>query len=268
MIAPLTATVLAAAPDEHAGDRQRREQRGGPRGRRCWPWPRCRSRSACTARSTPTRSPSTTAFRTAHGHLRGAARRSAAAVVADHPAAVLEEPAPRPSTGGPARTRLRSVGAHHETGCTMRNKAQTQSAATMVRLLENARYEVLPTASIEDTVLEHVDPDTTLTVTASPGKGLEATLDLTERLTSHGYTAVPHLAARMVRDRGRARGDLRPADRPGHRPDLRARRRRRPARRLPRRAVAAGGPHGDRQPVRRTSASPATPSRTRRSATT
>jgi methylenetetrahydrofolate reductase (NADPH) len=38
-------------------------------------------------------------------------------------------------------------------------------------------------------------------VTASPSKGLEQTLDLTERLTGHGYVAVPHLAARMVRDK-------------------------------------------------------------------
>ena len=60
---------------------------------------------------------------------------------------------------------------------------------------------MLPPAPIDDTVLAHVDADTALTVTASPGKGLEATLDLTERLTKHGYVAVPHLAARMVRDR-------------------------------------------------------------------
>jgi methylenetetrahydrofolate reductase (NADPH) len=81
----------------------------------------------------------------------------------------------------------------------MRNKYQ--ATATMVRLLENARYEVLPTASIEATILEHVGPETTLTITASPSKGLEATLDLAERLTRQGYTAVPHLAARMIRDR-------------------------------------------------------------------
>jgi methylenetetrahydrofolate reductase (NADH) len=81
----------------------------------------------------------------------------------------------------------------------MRNKSQ--ATATMVRLLESARYEVLPTASIEATILEHVGTDTTLTVTASLSKGLEATLDLTERLTRQGYAAVPHLAARMIRDR-------------------------------------------------------------------
>jgi len=83
----------------------------------------------------------------------------------------------------------------------MRNKGKLAATTTMVRLLESSRYEVLPTASIEDTVLEHIGIDEEVTVTASPSKGLEATLDLTERLTKHGYTAVPHLAARMVRDR-------------------------------------------------------------------
>jgi methylenetetrahydrofolate reductase (NADPH) len=66
------------------------------------------------------------------------------------------------------------------------------------RLLEHVRYEVLPTASIEDTVLEHLPRGFTVTVTASPSKGLAATLDLTERLRGHGYDVVPHLAARMV----------------------------------------------------------------------
>ena len=80
----------------------------------------------------------------------------------------------------------------------MRNKT---AAAAMVRLLEQARYEVLPTASTEDKVLEHVPRDRTITVTASPGKGLEATLQLAERLAGHGYRVVPHLAARMVAGR-------------------------------------------------------------------
>jgi methylenetetrahydrofolate reductase (NADPH) len=71
----------------------------------------------------------------------------------------------------------------------------------MVRLLEHARFEVLPTASVEEQVLANVGTSTGLTVTASPSKGLGSTLELAERLTAHGYTAIPHLAARMVRDR-------------------------------------------------------------------
>jgi methylenetetrahydrofolate reductase (NADPH) len=80
----------------------------------------------------------------------------------------------------------------------MRNRSRTSE--TTVRLLGNARFEVLPTTSIEDKLLEHVPVERTITVTASPGKGLEPTLALAERLTGHGYAAVPHLAARMVRD--------------------------------------------------------------------
>lgn len=71
----------------------------------------------------------------------------------------------------------------------------------MRRLLEQARYEVLPTATTEDKVLEHVPLDRVITVTASPGKGLEATFELAELLASHGYAVVPHLAARMVAGR-------------------------------------------------------------------
>ncbi|MBO0847328.1 MAG: methylenetetrahydrofolate reductase [Nocardioides sp.] len=81
----------------------------------------------------------------------------------------------------------------------MRNKRH--HAATMLRLLENARYEVLPTASTEAKVLEHVPTERTVTVTASPSKGLDATFDLAERLTGHGYSVVPHIAARMVTGR-------------------------------------------------------------------
>ncbi|HET7387985.1 MAG TPA: methylenetetrahydrofolate reductase [Nocardioidaceae bacterium] len=85
----------------------------------------------------------------------------------------------------------------------MRNKAlgARRHAAFIAGLLESARYEVLPTASIEETLLAHVPAERTLTVTASPAKGLEATLSLAERLRGHGYRVVPHLAARMVSGR-------------------------------------------------------------------
>ncbi len=80
----------------------------------------------------------------------------------------------------------------------MRNKAST---AVLIRVLEHARYEVLPTPSTEEKVLAHLPRDRVITVTASPGKGLAATLDLAERLAGHGYTVVPHLAARMITGR-------------------------------------------------------------------
>jgi methylenetetrahydrofolate reductase (NADPH) len=80
----------------------------------------------------------------------------------------------------------------------MRNKA---TRATMATLLRHARYEVLPTPSTEDKVLAALPTDRTVTVTASPGKGLEATFALAERLAESGYQVVPHLAARMITGR-------------------------------------------------------------------
>jgi methylenetetrahydrofolate reductase (NADPH) len=67
-------------------------------------------------------------------------------------------------------------------------------------LLAAPRFEVLPAAGIEQAVLDWVPRELTVTVTASPAKGLEPTLDLTERLSAHGYRTVPHLSARLVRD--------------------------------------------------------------------
>ena len=85
----------------------------------------------------------------------------------------------------------------------MRNKLhrnrQTRNQAIQ-RLLEHARYEVLPTATTEEKVLASVPKDVAVTVTASASKGLEATLTLAESLAKAGYIAVPHLAARMIHD--------------------------------------------------------------------
>lgn len=73
-------------------------------------------------------------------------------------------------------------------------------AAGLRTLLDAVRYEVLPAQGTEDKVLAHVPPDVVVTVTASPVKGLEPTLDLTGRLAAHGYRVVPHVPARLLRD--------------------------------------------------------------------
>ncbi len=72
--------------------------------------------------------------------------------------------------------------------------------ARVAPMLRQPRYEVLPSASTEEMVLQWVPREVTMTVTASPARGLEATLDLTARLAAHGYRVVPHLSARLVRD--------------------------------------------------------------------
>jgi len=70
----------------------------------------------------------------------------------------------------------------------------------MIALLERPRYEILPVDGIEEQVAAHVPPDVTVTVTASPARGLEATLSVTERLAARGVRVVPHVSARLVRD--------------------------------------------------------------------
>jgi methylenetetrahydrofolate reductase (NADPH) len=72
---------------------------------------------------------------------------------------------------------------------------------TLAGLLRNSRFEILPLDGIEETVLAQLETDVKVTVTASPRKGLDATFDLSERLVSAGYRVVPHLSARLVRDR-------------------------------------------------------------------
>jgi methylenetetrahydrofolate reductase (NADH) len=72
--------------------------------------------------------------------------------------------------------------------------------ARVAPLLRHPRYEVFPAAGIEEAVLECVPRDVTMTVTASPARGLDATLGLTARLAARGYRVVPHLSARLVRD--------------------------------------------------------------------
>ena len=75
------------------------------------------------------------------------------------------------------------------------------TTSRVAELLARPRYEVLPFGNVEEEVLEHVPQDVTLTVTVSPRKGIEHTLDVAERLTKHGYAVVPHVSARLVRDR-------------------------------------------------------------------
>src|SRR5215217_1226295 len=89
--------------------------------------------------------------------------------------------------------------AHGDTGSADTGSADARSA-NLADLLRDARFEVLPLEGIEDQVLAHLGTDVKLTVTASPRRGLDPTLELTERFIAAGYVAVPHISARLVRD--------------------------------------------------------------------
>jgi methylenetetrahydrofolate reductase (NADPH) len=76
------------------------------------------------------------------------------------------------------------------------------AGGVLAAFLRRPRYEVIPLAGTVEQVVEHVPLEVKLTVTASPSKGMDATLDLTEDLAGRGYEVVPHLSARLVRDEG------------------------------------------------------------------
>ena len=64
---------------------------------------------------------------------------------------------------------------------------------------------MIPVDGVEGEIFAHVPREVTITVTASPAKGLEATLGLCERLAAHGYRVVPHPGARLVVDHAHLR---------------------------------------------------------------
>jgi methylenetetrahydrofolate reductase (NADPH) len=75
------------------------------------------------------------------------------------------------------------------------------SNVPLQRAFQRLGYEVIPFKRTEEAVLAHVPTDVRLTVTASPAKGQDVTVDLAVALAGHGYTVAPHLSAQQVRDR-------------------------------------------------------------------
>lgn len=70
----------------------------------------------------------------------------------------------------------------------------------LASFLRSPRYEVLPTDDAAERVARYVPREVTITVTASPRRGMPATVLLAVALAGMGYQAVPHLSARMIRD--------------------------------------------------------------------
>ncbi len=68
-------------------------------------------------------------------------------------------------------------------------------------------FELLPLKNVE-TQWRFLPAGATVSVTASPAKGIEATVELSARLAERGFQAVPHLSARMIRDQAHLRSLL------------------------------------------------------------
>jgi len=73
-------------------------------------------------------------------------------------------------------------------------------APTVAGLLARARLEVIPLRSGAEE-WPFLPPAGVVTITCSPTRGVDATLDLAEHLRGRGLKTTPHLAARTVRSR-------------------------------------------------------------------
>lgn len=66
-------------------------------------------------------------------------------------------------------------------------------------MIDHAKIEIIPS----DKILERIDlipKNSELSVTASPTKEIEETLDLSGKLIEKGYEVIPHIAARRIRN--------------------------------------------------------------------
>jgi methylenetetrahydrofolate reductase (NADPH) len=74
-------------------------------------------------------------------------------------------------------------------------------------VLDDPIFELLPLKSIGDQIA-HLPAGARVSVTASPNKGIDATLDWALRLQADGFRAIPHLSARMIVSRDMLAGLL------------------------------------------------------------
>lgn len=84
---------------------------------------------------------------------------------------------------------------------------EPRAARAVTALLADPRYEVAPVAGVLDRTAE-LPPGATVAVTASPSRGVGATVEVVESLAARGFRPVPHLAARSVHDDAELAGVL------------------------------------------------------------
>ena len=82
-----------------------------------------------------------------------------------------------------------------------RRELAPSARAAIAGVLEAPKFELIPLKNVDEQAA-FLPPSATVSVTASPAKGIEATIELCERLQAQGFHVIPHLSARMIRDRG------------------------------------------------------------------
>ena len=78
--------------------------------------------------------------------------------------------------------------------------AVAEGSAALARVLADPTFELIPLKNVHEQAAA-IPRGRTVSVTASPGKTIETTVELAIELERAGLRALPHLAARMIRDR-------------------------------------------------------------------
>jgi methylenetetrahydrofolate reductase (NADPH) len=80
-----------------------------------------------------------------------------------------------------------------------RGRRSAEGRAAVDRVLADPTFELIPLKNARDQAA-FLPRGANVSVTASPAKGLEATVELATELQAGGLRAIPHISARMVRD--------------------------------------------------------------------
>ncbi len=77
-----------------------------------------------------------------------------------------------------------------------------EQRTALTSVVRKSKFEIIPLKGIQEKS-EALPAGATVTVTASPAKGMDATIELAEWLTRTGrnYDVIPHLSSKLVRDR-------------------------------------------------------------------
>lgn len=78
-----------------------------------------------------------------------------------------------------------------------REEITPDQASALRDLVASPKFELIPLTNALERA-EALPAGTTVTVTASPSHGIEATLDLVEAVAARGHEAIPHLSAHMI----------------------------------------------------------------------
>ncbi len=87
-----------------------------------------------------------------------------------------------------------------------------EAKATIQSLLSDLTYELIPLSNVLPQA-EFLPEGARVSVTASPAKGMQATVDLSLELQQRGFDVVPHISARLTEDRAQLGAILKQIDR-------------------------------------------------------